>query len=290
MVAEKYIPFFRRQQAARGELPSTYSYQLTPKIRNQVWILWEQHELKRCSENIVDFMRLELGRNRLPNCPQATNYITGVLPSEELQGYFCKLTNTDYALTVVELMCRQAAQRGCASFINNLNERFQIEAFGYKVDLLKNDAFLRSLEDEQFSEYVTEPCLSLLAKFPTARGFYLDAYDELKKKKYEDAMTDLGQAMESLLKTRFKQEQIAFNEKDALGKLLDTAQKHAVCGDFSFHRFKELILNVGQGRNNNSHGHAEGDNPKIDAIYTRFMINQAAANLLFLAEVKLDYR
>ncbi|MEZ6854376.1 DUF7014 domain-containing protein [Halodesulfovibrio aestuarii] len=290
MSSEKYIPFFRRQQAARGELPTTFKYDLPEKVRKQIWMLWNQSGLAPLSHNIVQFLYLELGTTPLPNCPQVTNYFTGITPEDELYGYLSNVKNIDYALTVIELMSMHAAQQGYTFFIDNVNERLQIEAIGYKIDVVETSALLRSLEDEQFSAYVTEPCLSILSKFPTARQHYLEAYEELKKKKYDDAMTDLAQAMESLLKTRFTQEQIAFSKRDTLGKLLDTAQKHAVCGDFSFHRFKELILNVGQGRNNNSHGHAEGNKPEIDAVYTRFMINQAAANLLFLAEVELCHK
>lgn len=289
MSSEKYIPFFRRQQAARGELPTTFSYELTEKIRKQITLLWSKTELpSHVNKDIVTYLREELGEFTLPFAKlQMRDRFKKYNYYNELIDYFNNIQDSDYALTVIELMCREAVKNGQSRFVKLLNERLQIEAIGYKADIIDRGARLRRVEDQEFSTNVIEPCLSVLSTYPNAQKHYLEAYEELKKKKYDDAMTDLGQAMESLLKTRFKQERIEFNERDALGKLLNTAQKHAECGDFSFHRFKELILNVGQGRNTNSHGHAEGDKPEIDSVYTRFMINQAAANLLFLAEVKL---
>lgn len=287
MSSEKYIPFFRRQQSARGELPETFSYDLPKKIRNQVIMLWQKVP-STFDKRIVKYLRNELGEFTLPFASEQEPNILSDFEHDyykELEEYFLNVKDAEYALTVVELMCREAASGGYSKFVTELNERFQLEAIGYKVDVIGDRARLRNIEDEDFSANVIEPCLSVLSNYPTAQKHYLDAYEELKKKKYDDAMTDLGQAMESLLKTRFKQTRILFNEKDALGKLLDTAQKHIECSDFSFHRFKELILNVGQGRNNSSHGHAESCKPKIDAVYTRFMINQASANLLFLAEI-----
>lgn len=281
MSLKKHIPFYRRQMAARGELPTTFSYNFPQKVRNQLWLTWEAFGLNNIRV-IVQLLQIEFGARPLPcnTYPQDSK--------EELLNFFSKTDNDEHALTVLESICRHNHKN--QNLIGAINSRLQTEGIGYIFTETDNNGFLRQTEDTEFSQHVVEPCLSVLSEFPASQKHYVDAYEELKKLKYEDAMTDLGQAMESLLKTRFKQTKIEFSEKDTLKKLLDIAQKHATCGDFSFHRFKELILNVGQGRNTNSHGHAEGSKPEIDAIYTRFMINQAAANLLFLAEVKLCHK
>jgi hypothetical protein len=81
---------------------------------------------------------------------------------------------------------------------------------------------------------------------------------------------------------------IPFDAKKAtLNKLLDTAQAHVNTVAHDFQYFKQIILDVGRVRNPSGHGHAQGQAPQLDEVYVRFVINQAAANLLFLAEVPM---
>jgi len=147
------------------------------------------------------------------------------------------------------------------------------------------------IEDETFFIECTEQSLGILSvkKYIDARRHYMESYEKLAKSDYDSALLEMAKAIESVLKTRFSERSISFDsKKDTLSRLLNIAQAHIVGSVHNFEYFKQVIMDAGRARNPSGHGHAEGQAPQLDEKYVRFVINQGAANLLFLAEVDMS--
>jgi hypothetical protein len=176
------------------------------------------------------------------------------------------------------------------NLLGEMNYRMQRSGLGYK----HTGEFLVRVEDGIFFDEVTAPCLSILSRdgFENAKRHFSDAYDELKKQKYDDALTDCGQALESVIKTRLHREGIAYNEHDNLSKLLPIVKSNIVAPDFMqdyLNNLIKVIEGLATWRNKEGpHGKTDGVISNINDTFVRFVLNQAASNVLFLAEV--DFR
>jgi hypothetical protein len=292
------IPFFRRQQEVRGDIPSTYSYDFPPKIRNQFLMLWKVLSFLHIND-VYKQMCLELGVLFLCNQENSTlsdnHYIN---PAEEVINYFLTTQDSEHALTIVEFAAYYCnnniyEHHNGVEFIEAINGRFQHERIGYKlvINEQSRDVNLLRIEDELFFKECTTKSLGILSvhQYIDAQQHYINAYKKLAEKDYDNSLIEIGRAIESILKTRFTKLNITFDlKKDALNKLLDIAQNHMISNTHDFQYFKQVILDAGRARNTSGHGHAQGQTPQLDEIYVRFIINQAAANMLFLAEVGMQ--
>lgn len=285
-----FKPFFRRQQEIRGEVPSTFVYELSQKVRVQILMLWRDILHFNEASEILKKIHLELGTIQLCNYQRVSRH---ELNSEflnniaELCSYFEEVKDHEMAFTILELICY--AHRYHDLFIDSVNSRLRIEAVGYRF-VGRDVGQLRRVEDEMFYDECVERCLSVLgaSSYRDVLSHYMNSYKELKDGHYDDALVDLRQAVESLLKTRFDILNISYDaKKDTYSKLLQIAQDHIDSGPYKFHHFKEMIQSVGSASNAGGHGQTQGQAFNVDEIYVRFMINQAAANLLFLAEVPM---
>lgn len=281
--------FHRRVQEKNKEIPSTFLYELPVKVRRQILLIWEMKKYQEI-ESVLSIIRMELGTQELYSSHEhkwAYNDMREYV--QELCSFFVDpSTDDNVALSIVELIIGLNWQ--LKELCNMINYRLQYERIGYKFVVFDNgEGRLVRIEDEVFYDECTIQTLGILNEYPNARQHLLTAYDELKSCAYDDALNDLRRSVESLLKTRFNTVGIQYDtDRDGLGNLLDIVQRHVVCGEYKFHFFKELILQVGRVSNPQSHGQAEGQSVKVDAVFVRFLINQAAANLLFLAEVELN--
>ncbi|MDR2891691.1 MAG: hypothetical protein LBV80_01190 [Deltaproteobacteria bacterium] len=287
------VPYFRRQQEFRGEIPTTFSYVLTEKVKHQIIMILDSYSHGfDYSQSIVERLRLEIGKPELASGWTDGSYITRkYYPELELKRFFLKVQDDEYALTVLEyILCSHAMYND--DIIEEINNRLQYERIGFKFVRISDDSgHLIKIEDEIFLNECIHKTLGILSdlKYTDALNHYMSAYDNLKANKFEEALVSVGKAIESLLKTRFANTKIPFDAtKDTLAKLLDILQRHLVSASHNFQYFKQIILDAGRARNIGGHGHADGDTPPLNEVYVRFVINQAAANLLFLAEVELN--
>lgn len=286
-----YKPFHRRQMEARGEVPTTFSYDLPQKVRSQILMIWERiAALEGCIE-VLEFIKVELGvfelcsYRRVGGILNSTSANKKLNAANELGAYFVDHATDDVALTIVEALCRVFPAE---SMIEDINSRLRYERIGYKFSM--DAMMLIRVEDEKFYNECVERALGVLSvnKYDDAFNHYLQSYVELAHGQYDNALIDLRQAVESLLKTRFDILNISYDaKKDTYSKLLQIAQDHIDSGPYKFHHFKEMIQSVGSASNAGGHGQTQGQAFNVDEIYVRFMINQAAANLLFLAEVPM---
>lgn len=284
-------PYFKRQEAVAAT-GLVYSRELSPVFKSQFVMLWREEVYNKADEVLLP-VRFFLG---LPVLTQRTIFDQGLGINRyfscrdsavELVNYFLSEIDNDVALTIIEYVC--IANVNAKTFIGNVNYIFKLNGIGFCFEKNKNSGFIRYVEDDRFSEECTQKCFSVLGvpEYSDVLMHYINAFEEVKNRKYDDALIDLRQAIESLLKTRFRENSIDYDKRDTYAKLLTIAQNHVESGVYDFQKIKDMIQSVGSASNAGGHGQPQGQALNVDEIYVRFMINQAAANLLFLAEVPL---
>lgn len=281
--------FHRREQEAKGKIPSIYSYSLSLTLKKRIIIIWAEPLIpplrESHSQEIAGYLRKAFGVFSLD---ELSSSIT-CSAFDEIQFFILNCKDDSLVLSAIEVICRYFYRMHSLQFINDVNESFQYERIGYKF-IMEQDGFIIKIEDENFHTESTAKTLSILSikKYYDAQNYFIASYKKLAVSHYDDALVDIGRAIETLLKTRFKELGISFDDKkDTLNKLLDIAQQHITSQNHNFQYVKQIILDAGRARNTAGHGNAQGQAPALDEVYVRFVINQAAANLLFLAEAPM---
>lgn len=282
--------FHRRKQEAKGEIPTTYSYELTLSFKKRFIILLQQY----CSEYDVLFpqspdyiividLRLAFGVLKLDELSnkKSNNYF------EELQ-FFILYGKVDMVISAIEYICRCFYHYNY-KFVDSTNDYFKYDRIGYKF-ISEGDGFIVTIEENKFHEECTVKSLGILSSkgYIDSQNYLISAYKKLATNDYDDALVDIGRSVETLLKKRFSDLGIQYDDqKDTLNKLLIIARAH-INTSFSFEPFQQVILEIGRARNKmGAHGITPGQSPIADEIHVRFAINQATANLLFLAEIPM---
>lgn len=291
--------FHRRIQESKGKIPNTYSYIITESFKKRFIMMF--HEICEISAypyisidktDIIKHLRMAFGVFSLDELSKKTTFN----PFDEIQLFILNCNDNDKIISSIEYICRfflekcRTGQRRCYIAIKATNEYFRYDRIGYKF-IDEGEGFIVPIEDEVFSNECTQQSLSLLAKkgYGEAQNFFIDAYKKLAISDYDDALVDVGRAIETLLKERFSKLGIPYDDKkDSLNKLLNIAKQHIIT-PYSFEPFQQTLLEVGRARNQmGAHGVTPGQTPVADELHVRFAINQAAANLLFLAEVPMS--
>jgi len=282
--------FSRRQQEVRGEIPTTFVYNIDEKFVNQFMIIWNDISFK-CIDDVYRRICLEFG---IRHQNKSEDLIIGLFYNEDTVANVRKFLNDERneekKLSLIEFAAYYNIQAN-KNFIKCINELFKYNRIGYKLCISKNkkDVYIIQIEDETFFSECTEKALSILSgkKYTDAMKHYIEAYKKLAASDHNSALSELSMSIESLLKTRFSELNIPYAKRKGLAHLLDIAQANIVCSGHNFQNFKNLIQEIGNARNKCAHGQPQGQAPQLDEIFVRFVINQAAANLLFLAEVEM---
>lgn len=290
--------FHRRLEEKNGEIPNTYFYTLTDSFKNRFVMAFhnfyesiEYGYRSTIQEDIVNDLRMAFGVLSLDKLSKKNSYNL----YDELVFFVLYSDDDNKIISVVEYICRLFVKRYTrelflnTDFISAINSYFRYDRIGYKF-IREGGGFIVFIEDEHFSNECTQKSLSLLAQkgYSNAQNFFIDSYNKLAASNYDDALVDVGRAIETLLKERFSKLNIPYNENDTLNKLLNIAKQHIIT-PYSFEHFQQTLLEVGRARNQmGAHGVTPGKTPVADELHVRFAINQAAANLLFLAEVPMS--
>lgn len=282
--------FHRRQIESAGLLPKTFNYELTERVKKQLELILSSFGFRGnpqaifviyrvISQEFPEIISMQYGYyNRID-----FNADTKIKCDQIIAFFHC--SNTDISLSILEILCT------CYSdAVDSVNERLQYEGFGYQYN--KQTKRIIKLEDETFYEQCTIKTMGILAKkeYTDTLSHYTRAYDALAKQKFDDALVSIGRAMESLIKTRLDKGKINYPENATLSPLLNLIFSHIDkdTTEYNCEHIKQCILDAGRARNSiGGHGHSQGESPKVDDVFVRFIINQAAANLLFLAEVNI---
>lgn len=291
--------FHRRLEEKNGEIPDTYFYTLTDSFKKRFLMMFdylfqekEQYQTYNDNEHIVKALRIAFGVFSLSELSGVHSYKY----ADEIKLFILKCSDDNKVISAIECICRYAlmlSKKGYDRYsiiIHNTNKYFKLDRIGYTF-ITEGDGFIVFIEDEHFYNECTQKSLSLLTQkgYSNAQNFFIDAYKKLAASDYDDAIVDVGRAIETLLKERFSKLGIPYDDKkDSLNKLLNIAKQHIIT-PYSFEPFQQTLLEVGRARNQmGAHGVTPGQTPVADELHVRFAINQAAANLLFLAEVPMS--
>jgi hypothetical protein len=277
--------FFERMKEQRGEYPTTFQYEeMSDALRTQIWLVWERFSCHYdWSNTIVDFLRERIGKLNLID--KWTNS-----QKEELKLFFLHVASPEIALSAVELMCMPIQVTSEKELINDFNRYMREAGLGYQFNT--DQKIIIRIEDETFYEEVTNSTLSILSqnKYSQAKKYYHEAYEELKKGKFDKAIVDCCKALESILKVRLIECGNAEEDIKAkpLANLLKAMKEHIILptymNDYQ-NNFCSLIQAVGTVRNKDGgHGSTDGQDPAVDERFVRYIINQTASNILFIAE------
>ena len=288
--------FFERMKEKRGEVPSTFSYDALPgTVRTQIVLIarvasFKDHQYKKMCE----LLREAIGQFSLADGQEDFGYSGSSYSfKKELFDYFITTRDVEKALSVIELLGTflVGKYRLESASKDRINSRLLQAGIGWKIG---EDGLLFNLEDETFFEEVTAPCLSILGKggFSQAHKHFLDAYQELKQKKFDDALTDCGQSIESVIKTRLCQVGVDDVTHLNWNKLRPLLLKHIIIPSY-LQNYQNNLFEVMGGlltaRNKDgAHGSEEGAASQLDECFVRFAINQTAANILFIAEAEFQ--
>lgn len=291
--------FHRRIQEARGEIPDTYSYTITDSFKKRFIMLLKNppktysyyykhgyaHDYKDI-ESIVDSLRMSFAVFSLDELSGSNTYNDRF---NEIKFFILNHNDNNKIISAIECVCRYFLNLKYYEFIEAVNQYFLYDRIGYKF-ICENVGFIVRIEDEVFFCECTEKLLSILSleKYRDVQIFFMNAYKKLAASDYADALVAIGRAIETLLKVRLMEIGITNTEKSALAALLEIAKNH-ITTPYSFKHFQQTLLEVGRARNQmGAHGVTPGQTPVADELHVRFAINQAAANLLFLAEVPMS--
>ena len=129
---------------------------------------------------------------------------------------------------------------------------------------------------------VVQPCLAVLSdkRFATANKHLLDAFEELRHAKYDDAMADAGAAFESVLKVLCTENDWPYaKDKDTLSRLLDVCRDKGLFPGF----YRPILEGVGTVRNKLG---AHGGEPTPTFLPTKemadHMIYMVCNNIIFV--------
>jgi hypothetical protein len=293
-----YNLFSKRMKAERGEIPdvyqyNTFDYNLKVKIVHIINEYFGENYLsKEYYQQIISILCKEYGVFELTR-QYRNNY-------EHLFNYFLGENETEKALNVVEL---------CFQFIDNitskdsrffqlrriseneaiqeLNDRFKEEGFGYKY----TSGIIIKLTNEITHNEIVRPVLKLLSNksFKGAEEEFLSAHTHYRKSENKECITDCLKAFESTMKIICKKKKFIINDNATAKELIAKLFKENYIPQYlqcNFTSLQSLIESGVPTIRNKLSAHGQGDkdiNP--DDNITEYVIHLTASNILFLMKL-----
>lgn len=279
-----------RLQEERGELPSVFQHNFISRdLMIQLKLLWLQEfdyledfvaDTKLHSCLCISFAEEELGDGySIGN--KRYSYWSAL---RSIVNFFERTNFFHFRLTIIDELTRLCLPR----VIEQINMRMRRAGFGYMHD---GENLVR-IEDETYLEEVTSKAISILNKdgYKECYEHFIKTYEFLKNDELSEALTSSGKAIESILKTRLKG--IVSDDLDNKNwrDLRKYFKERVVIPDY-MENYIDNLLNVVEGvatsRNKEGgHGKSEGYVLQADELFIRYIINQTAANILFIAEAE----
>ena len=215
--------FSKRQERLRGEILDVYEYDVIPyKLQVQIVQIWKrafqehalryQHDPENPYRIVVEYLRHERGRLKLPSSGPLTDYDYFT----ELANNFLQERDIEMALDVVEAIFRLIEERKSSNknnrlpydrripdsevsiAIDDLNFRLNEHGVGYRYESNQ----IIKIDDEYVHEEVIKPALRILnqPQFAGAREEFLNAHEHYRKRNMKDALSSCLKAFESVMK------------------------------------------------------------------------------------------
>ncbi len=179
---------------------------------------------------------------------------------------------------------RSRASPAVNNAVNVINERMLEDGFGFQF---QNGQLIEITSEFTYAE-VIEPTLTLLANplFEAADDEFRDAFEEFKKRNYEDCIADCGNAFESVIKVIAAQKGWDdVKPTDPASKLIEALYRHDLIPSWMQEQMKGLksMLQGAPTVRNKEASHGAGAAPrKISKELAAYQLHQTAAAMLFL--------
>jgi HEPN domain-containing protein len=292
------IPFFRRRQEEREELPKVFRQDIFPKnVKTQIWMIWQnafeyRYQREKAEQTICLYLRKEIGVETI-----GAGLISGDMYGFNAWSYGMELKNflfsslhaegqmgVDFSLTVVQCMLIYIKDE---EKITDINKRFKIAGMGYRVIERK----LIPFSNEHMIVEVVEPAIKLLHQkyFDAANKEFLQAFDSYKTGDYKESINAAIRAVESVLKSiADRTKKFSYSKTDTLTPLLKSfigaGFLPAYFTNFA-NSLENVLKNAGEIRNAESgHGKADKASKDLEEHYVEYVLNQTASTILFIVQ------
>lgn len=166
--------------------------------------------------------------------------------------------------------------------IQELNKRFRQHGIGFRFEAGQ----LVKMSSDYLHEQVTLPAIRLLNAegFAGASREFMVAHDEYRHGRYDVAIGEASNSLESTIKTIFDKRGITYGERSTANQLIRKFFEAGLVPQYLMSSFENLI-NTLQGlptvRNKES-AHGEGSAPKqVPPFLAEYALNAAATAILF---------
>lgn len=288
--------FYHKNKVATGQIPTIFQRDKIPNtVRNSIltaikkeYPIWKNDDMIYGISKSDFYKDIELLHGICLESFGVPFLLKKGDPVEDFLGSLCVEEDVSKVMTYIELLCRILENKyNDKELLDKINWHLRNNGVGYKYI----DGNIIPIEDEIFSDNVTQPVLSILSD----RGYtdtlteFLKSYEELKQGNHKDAVTACTKALETILKTRLDQEGKLQDSNWAIRQLLVQGFQPNVNIPSYMQNYLNNLTEVLQAsatvRNKDgAHGSEEGKNDNLDEVFVRYTINQAAASILFIAE------
>jgi Domain of unknown function (DUF7014)/AbiJ N-terminal domain 4 len=308
---EDYEPFSTRQRnLSQSDQPRIYQYDDLPTpFRTQVIHIWrtaigfyqvppvygnmpresDPVPMNKFWDSVIDTLSREYGVLDLGRRERN---------SQRLCEAHLLESDTEKALDIIELTFRliDSALRKLSdwerqrhrirqspdSAIQELNKRFRQHAIGYRFE----SGQVIKMSSDYLHEQVTLPAIRLLNTegFAGASREFMVAHDHYRHGRYDVAIGEASNSLESTIKTIFDKQGITYRERSTANQLIRKFFETGLVPEYLRSSFENLI-NTLQGlptvRSKES-AHGEGLAPKqVPPFFAEYALNAAATAILF---------
>jgi hypothetical protein len=214
-----------------------------------------------------------------------------------MEHFFC--STEDQALDFIQFAFETYQNCGGRPTIDAINRIFEEEGIGYELTAIREIPVASKRragkefrvetpriirKDEQLLHQETiRPCLDALGdpQFDTANRELMNAFEEIRRGAYADAITSAGSAFESVLKTICARKSWQHDpDKDTCSRLLDVCRENALFPPF----YKPILEGTATIRNKIGDAHGRGPSPHYTATreLADHMLQMTAANIVLL--------
>lgn len=294
--------YSKRMKVDRGEVPDVYQYNTfeQPLKVQIVHIITdafgnESHgEVIKLYQEIVGVLCREYGVFEL--LPNSQRYS----PSNHLLNYFLQEKDNEKSFDVIELCFRvidnhirdnyyyvtqNQVKIKADDAINELNERFQEHAFGYKYE----SGIILKITSEYTHKEIVKPALTILNnhKFAGAQQEFLSAHSHYRNKENKECMNDCLKSFESTIKVVLNELKISYEPNATSKALISLLFSNGYIPTYLQSNYNGLqsILESGVPTlRNKLSGHGQGSKViDVDDKYVEYILNLTATSIVFLA-------
>ncbi|GMO38453.1 MAG: hypothetical protein Ta2B_18090 [Termitinemataceae bacterium] len=297
--------FSKRMKVERGEVPDVYQYDnFDEALKVKVVYIIQDAFIKvafsdyegSAYKSIIEILCREYGVFELFSGGSRER------PSDHLFDYFLNAPDIEKALDVVELSVKMLEEIKAQyhvweegeiflnEAIQELNDRFQEEGFGYKYE----SGMIMKITTEYTHNEIVKPALNVLSdkRFAGAQQEFLSAHKHFREHENKECIADCLKSFESTMKVICKTKKYKVDAAASANKLITALSENNYMPNYldsQFNALKQLLSCGIPTIRNNLAGHGQGEVIKdVDDNYAGYALNITASNIVFLVSLLKD--